>query len=221
MAITTYAQLLTAVSDYIGKRADLGTVDDDFVVLAEARMNYGNYDPQFPTPPLRVRQMETRSTLSPTAEYVALSSDFLEIIALKCTSTTPERGLVSMPSAMFDRKLSNDNAGDPVYYDIVGDNLRINPPMTSGSLEILYYAAIPPLVTTDPNWLLTANPAVYLYGALLEAAIYVDEDNDIIKYGRMFSGLAQAMQFSGKDSGLGQPMQMQNPIIVKSGFVRG
>ena len=221
MAIATYSALLTAVSDYIGKRTDLGTVDDDFVVLAEARMNYGNYDPQFATPPLRVRQMETRATLSPTAEYVALPSDFLEIIALKSTSTSPETSLLSMPSAMFDRKLSNSNSGDPRYYDIVGDNLRINPPQTTGSLEILYYAAIPALATNDPNWLLTANPAVYLYGTLLEAAIYIDEETDILKYGRLYGGLATAMGFAGKDSGMGHPLRMENPIVAKSGFVRG
>ena len=219
MSISTHAELLTAVSDYIGKRTDLGDVDDDFVVLAEARMNYGNYG-AFSTPPLRVRQMELRADLSPTGEYVSLPSDFLEIKYLKDTASNPECLLTPVPSGMFDRVLSNSSAGKPKYYDIVGTQIRINPPPSSGTLEILYYQAIPPLASNDPNWLLTANPAVYLYGSLLEAAIYIDEIEDITKYGAIFSGLIQGLQVAGSDSGRGQPMVAVNPVGLVRGSIR-
>ena len=219
MPITTHAELLTAVSDYIGKRSDLGDVDDDFVVLAESRMNYGSYDPEFPSPPLRVRQMQTRGSLAVTTEYTSLPAGYLETIYVKNTTPTPDCTLQAMPQAMFDRKLSNAAAGDPVWYSIFGDEIRINPVKTC-TLEIGYYTAIPALATNDPNWLLTANPALYLYASLLEAAIYIDEPGDIIKYGRLYAGLQQAMQASGSDSGRAQPMTMQNPKRLRSGTVR-
>lgn len=219
MSIATHAELLTAVSDYIGKRSDLGAVDDDFVVLCEARLNFGNYG-SMPTPPLRVRQMELRADLSPTGEYVSLPSDFLDIKYLKVTSTSPECAMQPMPSGMFDRKLTNSSGGTPRWYDIVGTEIRLNPVPTSATLEILYYQQIPALATTDPNWLLTANPAIYLYGTLLEAAIYIDQDEDIVKYGSLFSGLIQGMQVAGSDSSRGQPMAMQNPIRPRSGSIR-
>lgn len=218
MAINTLATLLTAVSDYIGKRTDLGNVDNDFVVLAEARMNYGDYGSAFPTPPLRVRQMEQRATATSTGEYIALPTDYLEIISLKETGNG--RGLLAMPSGMFDRRLSSTGGGNPVYYNIVGEEIRLNPP-TAGDLEIIYYRTIPPLATTDPNWLLTANPAVYLQGCLLEAAIYIDEVQDISKYGNLYAGLLQGMQYSGADSSRGKPMQMQSSVsLPQSSTVR-
>ncbi|HUV66462.1 MAG TPA: hypothetical protein VMW24_21410 [Sedimentisphaerales bacterium] len=212
MAINTYAALLTAVSDYIGKRTDLGDVDDDFVILAEARLNYGDYGDAFATQPLRVRQMEARATASPTGEYIALPTDFLEIKALK--DTAANRALQPVPSGMFDKTLSSASSGAPVYYDIVGGEIRLNPVSSSATLEILYYQSIPPLASNDPNWLLTANPAVYLYGCLLEAAIYIDENEDIAKYGNLYAGLLRGMQMSGSDSGRGQPMAMQSGVVL-------
>jgi hypothetical protein len=219
MTIASHAQLLTAVSDYIGKRSDLGDVDDDFVVLAEARMNFGNYDVQFPSPPLRVRQMEERGVLSPTSEYTSLPSDYLEARYCKITSKSPDRALHAMPAAMFDRRLANNAAGTPLYYGIFGTELRINP-VESVTLELGYYRTIPPLATNDPNWLLTANPALYLYAALLEAAIYIDEVEDIAKYGRLYGGLQVAMQATGSDSGRAMPLTMENAIRPVSGIIR-
>lgn len=37
-------------------------------------------------------------------------------------------------------------------------------------------AVIPSLFATDPNWLITAHPDVYLYGALVESAPYLKDD---------------------------------------------
>ena len=221
MAITTHAELLTAISDYIGKRSDLGSVDDDFIVLVEARLNYGSYDPQFSTPALRTRQMEARTDLSPTSEYVSLPTDFLAAKYAKVTSTNPERLLKSKPAATFDRNLSNSSSGRASYYSIVGTELRVNPPMTSGTIELLYYQAIPALGVNSTNWLLTANPALYLYGGLMEAALYVDELEDILKYSRMFSGLVLAMNASGSDSSRGGPLEADSGVrLPQSSVVR-
>ncbi len=208
MPITTHAELLTAVSDYIGGRSDLGSVDDDFVVLCEARLNHGNYDVGgFSTPPLRARRMQTRASVAVTTEYTDISSlNFLEPIYAKLTSTNPDKHLKALPQAMFDTQCPSSSSGEPIYYSIFGDELRIGP-VQSVTVELGHYRTIPPLVSTDPNWLLTDNPGVYLYGALLEAAIYIDEPEDIQKFGRIFSGLVLGMQASGSDSSRAAPMQ--------------
>ena len=220
MAITTHAQLLTAVSDYIGRRTDLGSVDDDFVVLAEARMNFGDYGGAFPTPPLRVRQMVSRDTLSPTSEYTTLPTTYLEAISAKLTSSTPDKPLVALQMATFDRECPSSSAGEPSYYAIVGTEMRIGP-VQSCTIEFLNYRTIPPLASNDPNWLLTANPGVYLYGCLLEAAIYIDEVEDIAKYGNIYAGLMRGMQSSGSDSSIGKPIQAQSGIrLVQRGGIR-
>lgn len=209
MAITTHAQLLTAIADYT-TRNDLTSVDDDFVLMCESRLNYGSDDPVFPTPPLRVRQMEERATASITGEYLALPTDFLQVKSLRLTSTAQPRMLRPLVTNNFDAQVDGSLGGTPFYYDIVGGELRFNPIATSGTVEMVYYEKLPPLVSNDPNWLLTASPNIYLNGCLLEAAIYIQEDRDIEKYGRIFSGLVHGMNTSGKQSS--QP----TPLVARS-----
>lgn len=220
MALTTYAELLTAISDYIGARTDLGSVDDNFVTLAEARLNYGDYGTAFPTPPLRVRQMEQRSTATATGEYIALPDNFLETKYLKVTSENPDKPLMFLPPSMFDRKVGNSSTGTPAYYTVFGSEYRLNPVPGSVTLESGFYRTIPAL-SSAVNWLYTASPAVYLYGSLLEAAIYIDENEDIAKYGNLYSGLLLGMNASGTDSGMGQPIQAATGVnLMASSVVR-
>ena len=46
----------------------------------------------------------------------------------------------------------------------------------AGSVGILYYAKVPPLATTDPNWLLSKAPDVYLFGTILEVLNALEGD---------------------------------------------
>jgi hypothetical protein len=43
-------------------------------------------------------------------------------------------------------------------------------------VEIVYRANLPALASTSTNWLLTLAPDLYLYGALLEASPYIQND---------------------------------------------
>ena len=62
MAITTYAELLTALDSWTA-RADLVSYTPDFIALTEHRLHYGMDAAQFRSPPLRVRAMEAASNL--------------------------------------------------------------------------------------------------------------------------------------------------------------
>jgi hypothetical protein len=47
-------------------------------------------------------------------------------------------------------------------------------------MEMIYYAQIPALSDSNTtNWMLTKNPDIYLYGALLEASPYIMNDTRI------------------------------------------
>lgn len=213
MPITTHAELLTAIGNYTA-RDDLTSVDDDFVLLCEARLNHGAEDREFNTPPLRHREMENRATATMTGEYLALPTDFLSMISVRVTSTASPRMLRPMVTGSFDSNLDTSRAGTPVFYDIIGDELRLQPAPTSGTLEMIYYQNIPPLASNSPNWLLTAYPNIYLYGSLLEASIYMQNDNDILKYARLFSGVVEGANDSGRDASVPTPLVARSDHMV-------
>src|SRR5262245_15894630 len=66
MAITTYAQLQTAIASWLA-RSDLTATIADFITLFEAAANRR----------LRVRQMETSTNLTPSSGAATLPTDYL------------------------------------------------------------------------------------------------------------------------------------------------
>ncbi len=70
MSIVTYTDLQSAIGNWLA-RSDLSANIPDFITLAEARIFYGADDPNFPSPPLRIRAMEqvTDPTVYLTTAY--------------------------------------------------------------------------------------------------------------------------------------------------------
>lgn len=213
MAITTFTELKAAILDY-STRSELTDVDDDFVLLTEARLNYGAEDSVFPTPRLRVRQMQQRATASlPSGqEFLALPTDHLETIDLQI-NTSPVRDVRYITPGDFDIKFDNSVSGVPTHFTIIGEEFRFHPlPADTYTVEQIYYKKIPDLATNSTNWLLDAYPNVYLYGGLLELAIYINEDADIEKYGRLFSGSLRGLERSGKASQYAGPLRATTDV---------
>jgi hypothetical protein len=71
---------------------------------------------------------------------------------------------------------------------VVGEQFRYLPvPDTAYTGELIYYAKLSKLSTTNTtNWLLTAAPDVYLYGALMQAAPYLQDDARIAVWASMY-----------------------------------
>ena len=67
MAISTYAELKTAVADFLN-RDDLTASIDTFIDLAESNLNRD----------VRHWRMQIRSTLAISSQYTTLPSDWLE-----------------------------------------------------------------------------------------------------------------------------------------------
>ena len=91
MAISTKAELHTAVANWLN-RSDLTSRISEFIVLAEAQLNRL----------LRTREMLTRSTTSTADQYVSLPTDFLEMMNIELTSTTPPKRLIYITSDRSD-----------------------------------------------------------------------------------------------------------------------
>jgi hypothetical protein len=184
MALTTYAELKTSVGDWLN-RTDLSTAISDFVSLAEAQIERQ----------LRTRQMIVRATASIGTEYSAVPADFLETKSLKL-NTNPVTALQFETVDSLD-SLSNTtylSSGKPLYFSIVGGQIRVLPiPDGEYTAELVYYAKLAKLSNANTtNWLLTQAPDVYLYGSLLQAAPYLQDDARIPVWSSLYqAGLDQ------------------------------
>ena len=178
MALTTYAELKTSIGDWLN-RADLTAVIPDFISLAEAQVERT----------LRTRQMIVRANASFDAQYGAVPADFLEVKSLKLTSTNPITPMTYLSIDALDNEIAKYTAsGRPKFFGVVGDQFRIVPtPDANYTTELIYYAKLTKLSSSvASNWLLTANPDIYLYGALLQAAPYLQDDARIQTWATLY-----------------------------------
>jgi len=178
MALTTYTELKSSIADWLN-RSDLTTVIPDFISLAEAQIERT----------LRTRQMIIRANASFDAQYGAVPADFLEVKSLKLTSTNPITPMTYLSIDALDNEIAKYTAsGRPKFFGVVGDQFRIVPtPDANYTTELIYYAKLTKLSNSvASNWLLTANPDIYLYGALLQAAPYLQDDARIQTWATLY-----------------------------------
>lgn len=176
MAIGTYDELQAAVANWLA-RDDLTDRIPEFITLAEAKFNRE----------LRSNRMETRSTAlvnmaSDEPEFIALPSDFqtMRRIRLNGVDGKPRLEFKNGTQADEYRTAVANTAGRPKYFTIMGDELELIPtPDEAYTLEMVYRANLALSDDAPTNWLLTLAPDAYLYGALLESAPYIKEDERI------------------------------------------
>ena len=186
MALTTYAELKTSIGDWLN-RSDLTSVIPDFISLAEAQIERT----------LRARQMIVRANASFDAQYGAVPSDFLETKSLKLTSTNPQTPLEFLSIDALDQKAAEYTAsGKPRFFGVVGGQLRIVPtPDSTYTTELTYYAKLSKLSTSNTsNWLLSSSPDIYLYGSLLQAAPYLQDDARIQTWATLYERALNDLQ---------------------------
>jgi len=195
MAISTKAELHTAIANWLN-RSDLTDRIPEFIALAEASFNRI----------LRVRDMLVRSTASVTSQYISIPTDFLEMLNIELTSTSPPKRLVYITSDRSDdyREKQNNTAGTPGYYTIEGNSIQLLPtPSASVTVQLNYYQDIPALsglADSDNNWLLLAHPDVYLYGTLMQASPYLMDQEKTQMWDGLLARSLQEVQMSDEKS---------------------
>ena len=199
MAINTYATLVTAITEWLAREEDATLVAriPDFITLAEAKFNRVLMHPK----------METRSTASidtgnTEPEFVSLPGDFQTMRRVRLSSVTGKPSLEYLSQTqMADYRYSIDNVTEqPIYYSIMGDELELAPtPNDDYTLEMVYRANIPALTSGNTtNWLLTLAPDLYLYGALLESAPYIKEDERLATWASAVSTVIDQLNTLGE-----------------------
>lgn len=180
MAITTYSELKSAVADFLN-RDDLTSAIPNFIALAEATLNRR----------MRAPEMVTRATVTVDAEYENRPADWMETIRYQITTNpitvlefvTPEEAII--------QKTKFSTSGVPLFFSTVGTQFQHVPaPDTSYTGELMYYARIAGLSDSNTsNWLLTANPDIYLYATLIQSAPYLKEDERISVWAGIYDRL--------------------------------
>lgn len=185
MSITTYAELQSSIADWL-LRDDLTSVIPTFISLAEAKFNRR----------IRDYRMVKRATAQVDTAYFAIPSDWQENIRFQLnTSPITTLEYVTPDQAAEEKRLYN-SSGRPAFFTMIGDQFQIVPaPDSTYDAELTYYAKIPALSGSNTsNWLLTKAPDIYLYGALMEAAPYLDDDARIQVWGGLLEQSMNALQ---------------------------
>jgi hypothetical protein len=187
MSLGTFADLKASVATWI-KRSDLTATIPDFVTLAEARINRE----------LRTRSMVTRAVnTSVDSEFVTAPADFAAAKSIRLSASPYTLLDFLTPEQMSDLKATLPS-GDLRAVSVVGGEFWFLPaPTTAVSVQLVYYAKLPALSdSATTNWLLTAHPDVYLWGALLEACVFLEDDEQVQKYAAMFAAALEQVRFN-------------------------
>jgi hypothetical protein len=203
MAISTYAELQTAVANWLD-RDDLTDRIPEFIALAEARMNRV----------LRIRLMEgkyTASTVAAQRNY-ALPAGYLQMRNIQI-NTTPIRPCQYVTPEIYDRLYGSTTTGTPEIYTIIANEIQLGPiPAGVQTIEMLFYKKISALsVTNTTEAMLTDNPDIYLYGALLEAEPFIMNDERVGLWAQGFSqAVADLQEQDNKDRHSGSALRVMN-----------
>lgn len=198
MAISTYAELQTAVSNWLD-RSDLTNRIPEFISIAEGRI----------ARKLRIREMETESdvTLVASTRTAAVPTGFREVRRVYL-NTSPVRELEYISPQDYWKRYTSTNTGKPVVFTVEGANLVFGPIPDSGyTAKVLHFKALDPL-SSSAHAVFTANPDVYLYGSLLAAEPFLKNDKRVALWKSLFDeGLMELEAQNARHPG---PMVMRD-----------
>jgi|TARA_R100001086_G_scaffold61598_1_gene28527 hypothetical protein len=224
MAISDYDTLKSAVAGWLD-RSDMNPTDgalkgrvEEFIALAEARMNRT----------LRLSMMLNvdQTTLGGAAALVAgtrdyaLPSGYLQMLDFHLR-TDPITTLSYLTLENMNRMWAGSQGGRPQAYTIFSDNasgtpvkkVRLGPsPDVAYDYSITFYKKIDALsASNETEQMLTDNPDVYLYGALMEAEPFLMNDARVQLWAAALSQSISALQEQdNKDRHSGSAMRVMN-----------
>ena len=203
MAIGTYAELQTAVANWLD-RDDLGDRIPEFIALGEARMNRL----------LRLRMMESKYTASTVAAQrnYALPTGYVQMRNFQI-NLTPIRPIQYVTPEVYDRIWGGSSSGTPEVYTIIANELQLGPrPDSIMTMEMLFYKKVTALSGSNTTeQMLTENPDIYLYGALMEAEPFIMNDERVGLWAQGFAQAVQALQEQdNKDRHSGSALRVMN-----------
>lgn len=165
--ITNYTELQTAIASWLN-RDDLTDDIPAFIQLAEAQIAR------------RLRKSTVRAALSLSSSAVVLPAACAELRSLRFDTSSLNSAIpVVTPETLAGYRSSA--AGAPRVAAVVGNVLLLDrTPDQTYAAEIVYFSTLTPLSdSVATNDVLLSAPDMYLYGALKEAAPFLENDERV------------------------------------------
>lgn len=177
MSITTYAELKTAVANWLA-RSDLTSYIPDFIRLAEVRI----YD--------EVKHIDMETALSDTiaSGVIAVPSGYRSMVDMY-VETTPIQFLLRKPSRWIYEKYPTRSAtSTPLYFARERTNFIFGPYPDSGyTVKGTYIKTLEALSDSNTtNWLTDERPDLILYGSLIAAEPFLKNDARLAMWEAMY-----------------------------------
>jgi hypothetical protein len=169
MAMNTYTLLKAEVIDWLNRNG-FTTLEDKvetFIAMGQRRIH-------------RTCDLNTMETVLPTftqsTATVATPVGYLRTKAMSIQSGTSNSEVNGAP---YKKVVQAGRSGQPRYYAVVGENIHFGPvPDQDYTVDLVYYKALDVLSpTVSTNWLSENVPELVLFAALLEAALWLKDDN--------------------------------------------
>jgi hypothetical protein len=198
LSITTYAELQTAVSNWL-KRSDLTSYIPDFVTLGETRIFRE----------LRSKDMETSFSTAISSGVIALPTSYLGL-KFAYINTSPVQWLSRKSDRWIYENYPTRSATDkPKFIAREGSNFIFGPYPDSGyTVAGVYYKNIGPL-SSSAHAVFSANPDLYLFASLVAATPFIKDDKRVPLWEAQYQAILKSEQNkSDKEEYSGAPLQM-------------
>lgn len=197
MAFANLGELKTVINDTLN-RDDLTSQIPNFIKMNEESVNRK----------VNVSEMEEYTEFTINVGQTTLPTNFLEMRNIQMKSS--EYPLQYVPHNALDG--IGADSGIPRFYSIQGTKLLFYPFPPDATIGIMrYLAEVTPLVNdVDTNWLLSKSPQIYLYGTLLHAAPFLNDDSRLPVWASLFEDAVRALNDQDKRRMSGTKPQMIN-----------
>ncbi|EKT4106580.1 hypothetical protein QEG46_002576 [Stenotrophomonas maltophilia] len=181
MAIVDYSTLQASVANWLA-RADLGSVIPDFIQLGESRINRD----------LKIRRMMARATGTSVNGTIPLPADYAEMRSLRLDFAGGMSEVFPEPATAEPAIIVN--SGLPGSYSVEGDSIYLNGGQPDIAYLIRYWGKVPSLsASNQQTWLLTEEPGIYLYAALVEASPYTHDDERTVLWATQYKSIVDRL----------------------------
>lgn len=191
-------ELRTMVIGYL-KRSDFSSVEfDQWVNFAGVRIARA----------LRGQDNLVALVITPAVNPVTLPADYRAMRSVESSQNNSTFRLRAMDAAFNTLPLSG--GGFAVAYRIRGFEMELRP-FAAMPLTLQYWQAPGALVTdNETNAVLTAQPMLYLYAVLMEAAVWAQDANAAQAYAGVFGTEVEELNIQGQNANLGDTPTMGN-----------
>ena len=182
--MSTFAELKDDIAKWLNREGmtEVTSMAADFLGLAERR-TYRDLDLR----PLEEQVATTTASLALPADFLRMKNVWVEYNG----DPVVVRG-TSMQNVLREQQRVPTV---PQWYTLSGSNIVLGPsPDQSYTLNYVYYKNLPALSDANTtNWFSLNVPELFLFGALLEAALYLKDDARAALWGQRYEEVVRSL----------------------------